>query len=59
MTRADLESSNTETSEKIINSLKVGARLLKGGKSKVIMHKARSKSDYSSRNVPIYTHSGR
>lgn len=54
-----MESSNTETSEKIIISLKVGARLLKGGNSKVIMYKARSKSDYSSRNVPIYTHSGR
>lgn len=48
-----MESSNTKSSEKIINSLKVGARLLKGGKSKVIMHKAGSKSDYSFRNVLI------
>lgn len=47
---------HTESPDKIIK--KVGARLLKVGKSNMVMHMARPKSDYSFRNVTIYTCSG-
>lgn len=50
---------HTEPSEKIINHLKMEATPLKIRKSKVVLHKTRPKSDYSSRDVAIYNHSGK